>query len=288
VDDSISLPAIRAGQKPQIHSFQAEPTAVCPAACAAGTGQAEASPAGLVPLQQVRRGIGDPLNVDAREARLKRMKRSTLTSARLMQEQIQTGGYRWKPAMLTPTYRDDVEWAPRHLSACLEAIQAYARRNFGQPLPYLWVGELTKRGRLHYHVIFWLPRGRTLPKPDKRGWWPHGSTRIEWVKSAIGYIAKYASKGESDGAFPKGARICGTGGLRGELRQVKSWWMLPSWLRAICTHDERFARAPGGGWMSRETGAWIASPYMLIGLSPEGARIQQVSALPEPLLCPFR
>lgn len=286
--NSASIPAIAVDEKSEFNP-QGPAVGSMPTRAYARGGSSLAAPSpGLVPIQQVVREGGGLVEIDSREARLRRMRRSVLTTARLMTEQLQGGGFRWKAAMVTTTYRDDVEWEPRHISRMLAALQAYAMRAFGRRLPYEWVGELTKRGRLHYHLIVWLPKGRCLPKPDKRGWWPHGSTRIEWVRSAIGYVSKYASKGDAGFGFPKGARISGWGGLEVALRQVRSWWMLPSWLRGVCTHDEGFRRAPGGGWYSPATGEHIASPFVLVGISRTGARIQQVGPIPEPWLCPFR
>ena len=80
--------------------------------------------------------------------------------------------------MLTLTYREVGAWHPRHISELLQRVRVWLRRR-GERLRYVWVGELQQRGALHYHVLCWLPRGLTLPKPDKQGWWTHGSTRIE-------------------------------------------------------------------------------------------------------------
>ena len=60
---------------------------------------------------------------------------------------------------------------------------------------YVWVLELTKRGRPHYHVLFWLPRGISMPKADKQGWWRHGMTNTVPARSPVGYLCKYTSKG---------------------------------------------------------------------------------------------
>jgi len=36
-----------------------------------------------------------------------------------------------------------------------------------------------------------------LPKPDKQGWWPHGMPKIESCrKQSVGYLIKYATKGQ--------------------------------------------------------------------------------------------
>ena len=80
--------------------------------------------------------------------------------------------------MVTLTYRDDVDWSPRQVSNYLKCVREWARRK-AIFLHYVWVLELTKRGRPHYHVLFWLPKGVSMPKADKQGWWKHGMTRSE-------------------------------------------------------------------------------------------------------------
>ncbi len=205
------------------------------------------------------------------------MRRSVITSARLMQEDVQRGGFRWKTAMLTLTYRPEAQWDPRHVTQCIKAIREYLRRR-GHPFRYVWVLENTKAGRPHYHLLIWLPRGLTLPKPDKRGWWPHGWTRIEWARSPVGYLAKYASKGDSGHGFPKGARLCGSGGLSLRARLERAWWMAPQWVKEHFSIEDRPARAPGGGWMSRATGEHLPSPWRLVkvGLGWSWARFEFV------------
>ena len=197
-------------------------------------------------------------------ARLKRMKKAVLTSGRLHQDFIKRG-FRFKPAMLTLTYRPGVEWEAKHVSALVTHVRNWFKRHRCGGLRYVWVLELQKNGHPHYHIMFWLPKGRTLPKPDKQGWWPHGSTRVEWVKKAVGYLSKYVSKGfAGDGhklTLPSGARIYGVGGLDAIQRDEKSWWMSPAWVREIWSIEDRPRAAIGGGWMALRTGDWRPSPY---------------------------
>jgi len=198
----------------------------------------------------------------AKDARLKRMKRGLLTASRLIQEDAQRGGFRYRVAMLTLTYRPETPWNSRHVTHLIRAIREYLRRR-GFKFRYAWVLETTKAGKPHYHLLLWLPRGLTLPKPDKRGWWPHGHTRIEWARNALGYLAKYASKGFEHG-LPRGARLYGCGGLSLRSRLEKTWWLAPSWVREQLSIEDRPARAPGGGWISRRTGEWFPSPWRLV------------------------
>ena len=108
--------------------------------------------------------------------RLKRLQKSVRISAEVIQESLQKNHVRYKAAMVTLTYRDDVDWSPRQVSNYLKCVREWARRK-GIFIHYVWVLELTKRGRPHYHVLFWLPKGVSMPKADKQGWWKHGMTR---------------------------------------------------------------------------------------------------------------
>jgi hypothetical protein len=211
------------------------------------------------------------------ESRLRRMRRAILSASKLMQDQHTMQRLRFRAAMVTLTYREDAEWAPRHIADYTKAVREWARRQ-GYRLRYVWVLELTKRGRPHYHCLFWLPRGVSMPKADKRGWWPHGHTRTEWARNPVGYLAKYASKGCDSHQLPSGARVYGVGGLDEPARMARRWWMAPGWVRRawswrdnvaprLATYTERNGQRviaePGGGWVSRETGELIPSPWRL-------------------------
>jgi hypothetical protein len=172
---------------------------------------------------------------------------------------------RFKVSMLTLTYRPGVYWEPLHLTRLLKSIREYLKRRGGITFRYVWVMELTRRGVPHYHILIWLPLGVTLPKPDKCGWWPHGMTRIEWARNAVGYVAKYASKANSTQFFPRGARIHGCGGLEEPARNIRSWWLSPTWVREAWPNPQHKPRpAVGGGWVSRVLGDWLPSPWVVI------------------------
>ena len=169
--------------------------------------------------------------------------------------------------MLTLTYRDDVRWKAKQLAELTAHLRKHCER-CGFKARYVWALELTKRGRPHYHLLIWLPKGRTLPKPDKRGWWDHGMTKIEWAKNAVGYLAKYASKGIEDGQWcliPKGARMCGNGGLSAEGRIELRWWKLPTWVRDHWPDVCDVIRSQGG-FVHRPSGEYLASPWKVFFL----------------------
>lgn len=208
------------------------------------------------------------VTLDTTLARVYRMKKGVMTTARLVNDRLKLAPVRWVPLMVTLTYRDIEGWRPDDITKFLRTVGKWAGRR-GYTLPYVWVMELQKRGAPHYHVLLWIPARLRLPRSDARGWWPHGSTNTIRVKNAVGYVAKYASKFESkDGAeFPKGARIHGIGGLTQHEKRVVAWWKLPKDLRQGEEGSCRYQRAKGGGWRDVDTGEVIPSEW---GLSAVG------------------
>lgn len=247
----------------------------CPVSTDSGTriGQDVASPvlalagagavaAGLVSSQTSGTSPGSLIRVDREKARLKRLQCSVLTAARLHVQQRP----RWKVAMLTLTYAPAHDWAPKQISDLVRHIRQWLKRR-GVEMRHAWVQEFTRKGRPHYHLLLWLPAGLTLPKPDKRGWWPYGMTKIEWARNAIGYIAKYASKGDSLQLPAKGARMHGNGGVTGDALLEQRWWKLPAWLRERVEPADGVKRAlagQGGGHVHPETGEVYRSPWVVI------------------------
>lgn len=217
--------------------------------------------AGLVYSQTSGTSPQGPIRVDRQASRVKRLRCSVLTAARLhVQERP-----RWRVAMLTLTYRPDVDWAPGQVSGVVRHIRQWLRRK-GHDMRFVWVQEFTKRGRPHYHLLLWLPLGLTIPKPDKQGWWPCGMTKIEWARNAVGYIAKYASKGDSLVQPAKGARMHGNGGLTGDALIEQRWWKLPGWLRQDVKPSDRVRRAlpgMGGGFVHPDSGEVYRSPWVV-------------------------
>jgi hypothetical protein len=194
------------------------------------------------------------------------MSRAVMKGAGLHAEWV-TSAYPVRSASIlaTFTYRKGVEPDRNDIKECLRHARQWAKRK-GFTLRYVWTAELTKVGKLHYHVLFFLPPRKKLPMMDKAGWWRHGMTRMEWARNAVQYIAKYASKGGGSGRskFPKGFRLHGCGGLDKDQRNERRYHLAPMWVRFFFTLAERPAPAPGGGWMSRVTGDWQASPYEIL------------------------
>lgn len=167
--------------------------------------------------------------------------------------------------MVTLTYRDADGWHARHVSDFLSCVRKhYARR--GWDFRYVWVAEVQpQRGVLHYHVALWIPAGERLPYPDEQGWWPHGSTRIEWARAAVPYLLKYLSKGDDVKGFPKGARSYGCGGMSHQLRRARRWLGLPSFVQARADIRDDAERVVGGGWRVR--GSYYASEFRRVSVN---------------------
>jgi len=198
------------------------------------------------------------------ESRVKLTRKNVINSARLISEDLARSGFRYKAAMITPTYAPWAEWEPKQITDLLKTIRQYLARR-GHKFRYVWVMELTKKGKPHYHLILWLPKGLTLPKPDKQGWWKHGMTKIEWAKNSVGYIAKYASKCSSEHSFPRGARLCGSGGLTPESRIEKRFWTMPKYVRDCVEQIQDIKRIPGG-FLINDSGEFIPSRYEFVGM----------------------
>ena len=231
--------------------------------------QAKREARGLVPFSTSdTRGSGDSETVliDTRAARLRRMKSGVVTVARLINGELDGTSERWRPWMITLTYRPGEAWKPTHITDLVKCLRAWAGRR-GLKLRYVWVAEIQKRryraGALpgecvHYHLLLWLPARFSCPKPDKQGWWRFGMTNCVRVRRPLRYILKYTSKGDSI-EFPKGLRIHGCGGLNKDQRNERTWWLLPRWVRTLWSADQQPRRANGGGFVVRATGEWYPS-----------------------------
>lgn len=196
--------------------------------------------------------------VDKVESRKRRLKRSVQWAARC---HTTLPTERLRAFMVTLTYAEVDEWAPRHVSAFLEAARKYYKR-IGATLRYVWVGELQQRGAVHYHVLVWLPVRFAMVKPDKKGWWSFGMTRVDrLVKNAVGYVTKYVQKFDSVAEFPKGIRLHGSGGHDATGRSIKSWIARPGWARMLAGCNTRVVRPEGGGMVCTDSGVCLRSPY---------------------------
>jgi len=198
------------------------------------------------------------LRIEAAKRRGLRLFKSLSFLGDAIRNQQQLLNTRVRPIFITLTYSADAMWSPNHISSFCHRLRVHAARR-GFKAQYVWVAEQTESGRVHYHAIVWLPKGERLPKPDQCGWWPHGSSRIEWARKGIGYLVKYATKGDAKYPFPCGCRLHGHGGIDAECRTRRSWWMLPKYIRELCQPELKVRRCHGGGWISPITGEWWAA-----------------------------
>lgn len=210
------------------------------------------------------------------------MQSTVLTRARLLQNANDIG--RFRAAFVTLTYREVDQWEPKHITGFLKNLRDWARRQGLPSLRYLWVAELQKRGAVHYHVMVWLPKRLSMPKPDKRGWWKHGLSQVKWARKPVGYIAKYASKQESKNeqghSFPKGCRLHGAGGICSTDRIAVRWWQLPGYIRDAVFPADDVCRAPGGGFVSRVTGEIWSSCFGLVLASRGLVKVVRIASSP--------
>lgn len=175
------------------------------------------------------------------------------------------------PWMVTLTYAGDNDaWKPEHLTTAINTCRKWLKRQ-GHACRYVWVAELQQRGVIHYHVVFWVPRGVVMPKWDVGGWWPHGWTRTERAKHATAYLMSYLKKGdlEARGTLPKGARNYGVGGLDHSLRRARRWLRLPAFVQGNSSILDDWKRCEGGGWRS-PAGQHFASEFKCVSVA--GAR----------------
>ncbi|RJG00957.1 rolling circle replication-associated protein [Noviherbaspirillum sedimenti] len=164
-----------------------------------------------------------------------------------------TGKKHFNVVMVTLTYERDT-WEDTHMAGYISCVRMWMKRRTGQPLRYIWVAEMQKRGVIHYHALFFMPKGITMPKADKQGWWKHGSTKTERAAAPVRYVMKYASKFDSKNGFPKGARTYGVGGLDQTACNSRRWFNLPAFIKARASISDKWERAVGGGWLERATG----------------------------------
>lgn len=258
-----------------------------PAAQRTEDGRAAAIPAalgrGLVHSKQSSRDPALRLSLDPEACMLRRARRCgarTKTAARLLDECVRLGGFTGAWLFITLTYRNGADWRPDHVRKLMNRIRSHFERR-GVRCHFVWTGELQKRGAIHYHLLLWRPKGVRVPFLDRAGWWPHGMTQVVEAQNPVAYMAKYASKlhgGLCDASgrllrFPKGARICGAGGL-GAARGRCRYWMAPRYVRDRIRVDhgegERDVLREPGGWRDAASGVFYASEWRFIGFEAGG------------------
>jgi hypothetical protein len=222
---------------------------------------------GLVPSINNVNTFQDGFVVDKLQARCTRLRKNLGVAAKWLS---QSG---FQPWMLTFTYRDGVEWQPCHVRDALQRLRVWLKRAYSVSLRYVWVMETKARksgvdeGRVreHYHVGVWVPVQVSQEDLmlDARGMWSNGMTNAVKAKAAVRYVMKYASKFDNEGAFPKGARCYGIGGMGDVGGRIRRWINWPAFVQARAAITDSFARCVGGGWINRDTGEWWPSEFGL-------------------------
>lgn len=206
------------------------------------------------------------IEIDPAKARVTRLRKGLGVGAKRLHNM-----YRGKQnhCLVTLTYRgDNRDWRPEHISTYIKCVKRwFKRRTAGNGLRYAWVAELQQRGVIHYHIVFWLPKGLTMPKADKQGWWMHGMTNTKRATAPVAYLMKYVSKVDSKnvGSFPHGARIFGLGGLDKTGRDCKRWVLWPAYLQGNAAAGDPFKPAKGGGFTNSETGEHFCAEFAPTG-----------------------
>lgn len=203
----------------------------------------------------------ESFTIDQQEQRIRRLRQRIRAFVDLAGDKSQAGYLPGRWAMLTCTYAAVDGWSPLDITCLLKCLRAWAARR-GIKIGYTWVAELQERGAVHYHVLIKLPKGFTIPMPDKQGWWKGGSTKIEWVrKSGKRYLSKYCQKvAQKVGQFPKHCRLHGAGGLP---EQARAWWRFlccPQWLKGLVEVND-FPRRVAGGFRLA-CGAFLSTPFV--------------------------
>lgn len=217
--------------------------------------------------------------------RLKRLKAGVYLSGQL--HNLPRDGFRPDQAhFVTLTYAVDGAWRPDHISEATDAYRRWCKRR-GYECRYTWVAELTGRGRVHYHLIAWLPHGKKMTFWDKprrvkgkttKPFWPHGMTNGQVAKHGVAYLMKYLSKMGELHEFPEGLRLYGVGGLTPEARQIRTWQNYPQWVKN--DHGVGDVVRAGRVFIDLCTGEILPAMYSR-HFVPGGVQINQLRDMPE-------
>ncbi|BCL76675.1 hypothetical protein JHS3_24110 [Jeongeupia sp. HS-3] len=174
---------------------------------------------------------------------------------------------------VTLTFADNARFTTTRISAFLNKLRRALKRK-GHGLPYVWT--LEREGRLHYHLLLWLPRDFKFAPEKLKKWWSWGSTWVGSCRSPSAW-GRYIAKFDSTAKLPKGARIHGAGGMDEEGKTAVLRAALPRWLLPLLPVSQRARRCPGGGWVDAETGVIHRSPYKWTPWGPKLISVSQPS-----------
>ena len=203
--------------------------------------------------------------IDLQHSRMKRLKHRA--------RHTQTYWKHKKTWLITLTYKPDHEPKKEEWTLAMSKFRKwYKNAHCTSTLPnILWVRELTKKGKLHYHAVI---NGNYPGKWDKIGIWPHGMSQTKQGKgdACAAYLLKYASKLDSKltGEF-KHWRLYGFTGLSQYERRTISYQMLPEWIRS--TYPLTEIRSPSARVLvngQRLCSGWTYGGSSFAGTLPRG------------------
>jgi hypothetical protein len=215
--------------------------------------------------------VADVLRSVNRERRFRRMRRVVIAAADASREACSRGGFRYWTVFVTLTYaatEGERAWSTRDVSQYVACVREWLRRR-GVKLRYQWALELQGSGRPHYHLIFWLPDGMKIPKPDSSGHWSKGFSWVIKATRPVGYLVKYVSKSTGinehgeEMSLPRNARLFGTGSPDSDVKHATHRAGLPMWLDARAAPGERCSRVLRQGWTEQSSGVVHPSPYVV-------------------------
>jgi hypothetical protein len=247
-------------------------------ASGASEGRAEGAPTKLDPYKtnQAARSR-EVLEIDVYSSRVRKLSKAVRNSAHILDSaaHVDEQHVRWRRLFVTLTYRDDGMWKPGQMTLFSQAVRDWFKRSCnGTRFRMVWVMELTKRGRPHYHCMIWVRARDYFPNPHKAGWWPHGfahvlSSKVH-INRPVAYMAKYASKFTAEQAkhVPKGARLYGVNGATPEGKRVIRWWRAPLFAREAMGGAADIRKVKGG-YVNRVTGEFLVSEWK-VTILPSG------------------
>jgi hypothetical protein len=262
-------------------------------------GQGSAEGAGLVlfktsPEQQLQQ-VGSywengskTISFDKPSQRIKRLKRlkSGVWLSGQLQQMPRDGSRTSQAHFVTLTYANEGAWRPNHIAEAIDRFRHWCKRR-GIECRYTWVAELTAKGRVHYHLVAWLPKGMKMTFWDRPrrvkgrktcAFWPHGMSNTQTAKHGVAYLMKYLSKMGEFHEFPNGLRLYGTGGLTYESRQIRAWQNLPYWVK--CNHGVGEVKRCGRYLVDQVTGELLPPMYRR-KFEPGCVQIFQLREMPE-------
>ena len=126
--------------------------------------------------------------------------------------QLIENAYKYR-IFITLTFAEDV--SDGEASTALKNFFQWLR-DHGYEFKYFWVKELTKSGRIHYHVI--LFSNTFIPKPDASGW-KCGMSNVQMVQKGVyRYVSKYLPKQSIPGRMYGYSR-----GILNEYNKIPLW-----------------------------------------------------------------